>query len=101
VGKKFGMLGLENTTRESRCDTRFGNFYSALTMTSTGFSLRGAMNADNPDPANIIQGLLWRLLQQVVSAVPYKDAQTILKALKMTARESEIVVEADIPDKVV
>jgi hypothetical protein len=95
------MLGLENTTRESRCDTHFGNFYSALTMTATGFSLRGAMNADNPDTAKIIQGLLWGLMQQGISAVPDKDAQTMLKALKMTARESEIVVEADIPDKVV
>jgi hypothetical protein len=99
--KSFGMLGLENTTRDSHCDTSFGNFYSALTMTATGFSLRGAMNADNPDTARIIQGLLWGLMQQGISAVPDKDAQTMLKALKMTAKESEVVVEADIPDKVV
>src|SRR6185503_4252021 len=79
--KSFGMLGLENTTRDSHCDTSFGNFYSALTMTGTGFSLRGAMNADNPDTAKIIQGLLWGLMQQGISAVPDKDAQTMLKAL--------------------
>ncbi len=101
LAKSFGMLGLENTSRESRCDTRFGNFYAALTMTGTSFSLRGAMNADNPDTARIIQGLLWGLMQQGISAVSDKDAQTMLKALKMTAKESEIVVEADIPDKVV
>ena len=99
--KSFGMLGLENTSRESRCDTSFGNFYAALTMTGTSFSLRGSMNADNPDTAKIIQGLIWGLMQQGISAVPDKDAQTMLKALKLTARESEIVVEADIPDKVV
>ena len=99
--KSFGMMGLENTSRESRCDTRFGNFYAAVTMTGTGFSLRGAMNADNPDTAKIIQGLMWGLIQQGASAVPDKDAQSMLKALKMSARESEIVVEADIPDKVV
>jgi len=99
--KSFGMLGLENTTRESRCDTSFGNFYAALTMTGNSFSLRGAMNTDNPDTARIIQGLLWGFMQQGISAVPDKDAQTMLKALKMTARESEIVLEADIPDKVV
>ena len=99
--KSFGMLGLENTSRESRCDTRFGNFYAALTMTGTSFSLRGAMNADNPDTAKIIHGLLSGLMQQGISAVPDKDAQTMLKALKMSARDSEIVVEADIPDKVV
>ena len=99
--KSFGLLGLENTSRESRCDTNFGNFYAALTMTGTGFSLRGAMNADNPDTAKIIQNLAWGLMQQGISSVPDKDAQTMLKALKMTAKESEIVVEADIPDKVV
>jgi hypothetical protein len=99
--KSFGMMGLENTSRESRCDTPFGNFYAAVTMNGTNFSLRGAMNADNPDTAKIIQGLVWGLMQQGIGAVPDKDAQTMLKALKMTARESEIVVEADIPDKVV
>lgn len=99
--KSFGMLGLENTSRESRCDTRFGNFYAALTMTGTNFSLRGAMNADNPDTAKIIQGLLKGLMQEGIGAVPDKDAQTMLKALKLTAKDSEIVVEADIPDKIV
>ena len=99
--KSFGMMGLENTSRQPNCDTRFGNFYAALTMTGTSFSLRGAMNADNPDTARIIQGLLWGFMQQGISAVSDKEAQTMLKALKMTARESEIVVEADVPDKVV
>jgi len=99
--KSFGMMGLENTSRESRCDTSFGDFYAALTMTGTSFSLRGAMNADNPDTAKIIHGLLSGFMQQGISAVSDKDAQTMLKALKMTAKESEIVVEADIPDKVV
>ena len=99
--KSFGMMGLENTSRESHCDTRFGNFYAAVTMTGSNFSLRGAMNADNPDTAKIIQGLLWGLLQQGIGAVPDKDAQTMLKALKMSARDNEVVVEADVPDKVV
>ena len=99
--KSFGMMGLENTSRESRCDTHFGNFYAAVTMNGSNFSLRGAMNADNPDTAKIIQGLIWGLMQQGIDAVPDKDAQTMLKALKMSAKENEIVVEADVPDKVV
>ena len=99
--KSFGMMGLENTSRESHCDTRFGNFYAAVTMTGSNFSLRGAMNADNPDTAKIIQGLLWGLLQQGIGAVPDKDAQTMLKALKLTAKDNEIVVEADIADTLV
>lgn len=99
--KSFGLLGLETTPRESRCDSSFGNFYAAVTMTGTNFSLRGAMNADNPDTAKIIHGLLSGLMKQGISAVPDKGAQTVLQTLKMTARESEIVIEADIPDKVV
>lgn len=99
--KSFGLLGLENTSRESRCDMSFGNFYSAVTMNGTNFSLRGAMNADNPDTARIINSLLSGLMQQGISAVPDKNAQSILQSLKMTAKESEIVWEADIPEKVV
>lgn len=99
--KSFGMMGLENTARESRCDTQFGNFYAAVTMTGTNFSLRGAMNADNPDTAKIINTLLAALMQQGISAVPDKQAQTILQSLKMSARENEIVWEADIPEKTV
>lgn len=99
--KSFGLLGLENTSRESRCDTRFGNFYSAITMTGTNFVLRGAMNADNPDTAKIINNLLSGLMQQGISAVPDKNAQTILQGLKMSARDNEVVWEADIPEKVV
>src|SRR5215216_5233773 len=99
--KSFGLMGLENTTRESRCDTPFGNFYAALTMTGTSFSLRGAMNADNPDTAKIINSLLSGLMQQGISSVPDPKAQTILQSIKMSARENEIVWEADVPEKVV
>ena len=99
--KSFGLLGLENTTRDPRCDTRFGNFYAAVTMTETNFSLRGAMNADNPDTAKIINSLLSGLMQQGISSVPDQKAQTILQSIKMSARESEIVWEADVPEKVV
>ena len=99
--KSFGLLGLENTSRESRCDTRFGNFYAAVTMTGTNFVLRGAMNADNPDTAKIINSLLAGLMKQGIDAVPDKNAQTILQGLKMSARDNEVVWEADIPEKVV
>lgn len=101
LAKSFGLFGLENTSRESRCETSLGNFYAAITMNGTNFSLRGAMNADNPDTAKIIYNLLSGLMQQGISAVPDKQAQTILQSLKMSPRESEIVWEADIPEKVV
>ena len=96
--KAFGMFGTETTPRESRCDTPFGNFYAALTMSGTNFNVRGAMNADNPDTAKIISNLLAGLMQQGIGAVPDKKAQSILQTIKMTPRENEIVWEADIPE---
>ena len=101
LAKSFGLFGVENATREPRCDTSLGNFYAAVTMSGTNFSLRGAMNADNPDTAKIIHGLISGLMKQGIGAVPDKGAQTILQSVKMFPRESEIVVEADIPEKVV
>ena len=101
VAKSLGLFGLANTAREARCDTGFGNFYAAVTMNGTNFSLRGAMNADNPDTAKIINNLLSGLMKEGLDAVPDKQAQTILKSLKMSARESEVVWEADIPETVV
>jgi hypothetical protein len=95
--KSFGLLGLENTTRDPRCDTRFGNFYAAITMNETNYTFRGAMNADNPDTAKIINNLLSGLVQQGLSSVPDKDAQKVLESLKMTTKESEVVWEADVP----
>ena len=95
------MYGLENTRRESSCTTDLGNFYAAVTMDGTNFSLRGAMHADNPDTAKIIYHLISGLMQQGINAVPDKQAQTILQSVKMLARESEVVWEADIPEKVV
>jgi hypothetical protein len=101
LAKSIGLVGLENTNRESNCNTPFGNFYAAVTMAGTNFTLRGAMNADNPDTAKIINNLLSGLMQQGISSIPDKNAQTILQTLKMFARENEIVWEADIPEKTV
>lgn len=101
VARSLGLFGLENTTRESRCDTTLGNFYSAVTMSGTNFSVRGAMNADNPDTAKIIHGLISGLMKQGIGAVPDKGAQAILQTVKLFPRDSEIVIEADIPEKVV
>jgi hypothetical protein len=99
--KSFGMLGTQAVPRESRCDTRFGDFYAAITMDASNFNLRGAMNADNPDTAKILHGLISSLLQPALDSVPDKDAQKILKAIRMSAKESEIVWEADVPQATV
>jgi hypothetical protein len=99
--KSFGMLGTETTRRESRCDTRFGDFYAAITLNGTNFSLRGAMNADNPDTAKIINGLFSGLWQQAITAIPDKNAQGVLKNISIVPRESEIVFEADVPEQTV
>lgn len=99
--KSIGMMGLENTSRASRCDTPFGDFYAAITMNGANFSLRGAMNADNPDTAKIINNLLSGLMKEGVNSIPDKQAAALLQTMKMSARDNEIFWEADIPEKVV
>lgn len=99
--KSFGLLGTQVTARDPRCETPFGNFYAAITMEGNNFILSGAMNADNPDTASIIHSLVSSLLQQAVSSVPDKSAQSILKGLKLTASGSEVVLSGAIPEAMV
>lgn len=99
--RSIGLLGTETTPREGRCDTSFGNFYAAVTMSGANYSLRGAMNADNPDTAKIITSLLSGLVKQGVDAVPDKQAQTVLQSIKMSARDNEVVIEAHIPGQMI
>jgi len=98
--KSFGMMGTQTTKREN-CPTRFGDFYAAITMDGTNFNLRGAMNTDNPDTAKIINGLLASVLQPAIDSIPGKEAQAVLKGIKMLPKENEIVWEADVPEQVV
>lgn len=99
--RSIGLFGTEATSREGRCDTTFGNFYAAVTMSGANYSLRGAMNADNPDTAKIITSLLSGVMNQGISAIPDKQAQSILQSIKMSARENEVVIEADIPGQMI
>ena len=99
--RSFGLLGTESTPREGRCESTFGNFYAAVTMSGANYSLRGAMNADNPDTAKIITSLMSGLMKQGISAVPDKSAQTVLNTVKMLARDNEVVIEADIPSQMI
>ena len=100
--KSFGMLGTETTARESRCDTHFGDFYGAVSSTATHFSVRGAMNTDNPDTAKIINNLFAGLWQQMIESVSDdKSAQTVLKAIRIVPKDNEIVWEADIANQTV
>jgi hypothetical protein len=101
VAKAIGMFGTETTPREGRCETTFGDFYSAVTINGTNFSIRGAMNADNPDTAKIVSTLLAGLMQQGLAAVPDKQVQSLVQSIKMTPKENEIVWEADIPEKTI
>lgn len=114
--KSLGLFGTEATPREGSCNTSFGNFYSAITLNGTNFSVRGAMNADNPDTAKIISSLIQSLMQQ--GAKPDAQTQsvldtmkltgketemlwTIMKSVKMMPRDNEVVWEADIPQQVI
>lgn len=99
--KTFGLLGTEANARPPRCDSKFGDFYAALTMDAANFMLRGALNADNPDTAKIINSLINGLLRQATSSVPDPLAQSLFKALSITHQENEIVLRADVPPQMV
>ena len=99
--KSFGLLGTTTTPRDPRCETGFGNFYGAITMDGGNFNFRGAMNADNPDTAKIINNLLSSLLQQAITSVPDKSTQNVLNGLKLAATENEVVMSASVPETVI
>jgi len=99
--KTFGLLGTEANARAPRCDSKFGDFYAALTMDASNFMLRGALNADNPDTAKIITSLVNGLVRQATSSVPDPTAQTLFKALTIATEEHEVVLRADVPQQTV
>jgi hypothetical protein len=70
-------------------------------MEGTNFSFRGAMNADNPDTAKIINGLVSQMFQQAINYIPDKDAQSVFKNIRVLPKESEVVFEADVPQSTV
>jgi hypothetical protein len=99
--KSFGMLGTETNARTPRCESNMGDFYAALTMDAANFMIRGAMNADNPDTARIMTGLFAGFLNQATSSLPDPSAQSLLKALALTAEGDEILLRADFPQQMV
>jgi len=99
--KSLGLMGTEATPRERRCDSKLGDFYLAVTMETTDFKVRGAMNADNPDTAKIINNLIAGLLQTAGSATDDKSAQSVLKQFNLKADGNEVVLQADIPQQIV
>ena len=99
--KSFGILGTETNPRPAKCESNLGNFYVALTMDAANFMLRGAMGADNPDTATIMNNLLSGLLRQATSYVPDKSGQTVMNSFQLTAKDNEVVLSADLPQQMV
>jgi hypothetical protein len=99
--KSLGMLGTQAVARDPRCESKFGDFYAAVTMEGTNFTLRGTMNADNPDTAKIINGLFAGMFQQAINYIPEKETQSVLKNIRILPKESEVVFEADVPQSTV
>lgn len=99
--KSFGMLGTETNARTSRCDTKLGDFYAALTMDATNFMLRGVINEDNPDTAKIVNNLISGLLGYATASIKDPMAQSMLKNLTLAAEGDEIIVRADFPQQAV
>lgn len=92
--KAFGLFGTETTPREGSCNTTFGNFYSAVTLNGTNVTVHGAMNADNPDTAKIMTNLISSLLQQGFNAMADKPTQAMLESMNVTSSETDMVSNA-------
>jgi hypothetical protein len=99
--KSFGMLGTEANPRDPRCNSNLGNFYVALTMDAANFMLRGAMGADNPDTAMIMNNLLSGFLRHAGSFIPDKTGQFVMSTLQFAAKDNEVVISADLPQQMV
>jgi hypothetical protein len=99
--KSFGILGTDASPRPPKCESNLGNFYVALTMDAANFMLRGAMGADNPETATIMNNLLSGLLRQATSYVPDKSGQTVMNSFQLTAKDNEVVLSADFPQQMV
>lgn len=99
--KSFGMLGTDSEPRDSRCDTKFGDFYAAVTKNGDTFRLRGTLNADNPDTAKIVSNLILSLWPVASGAMKDQSMQDVLKSIKLSPQDSEVVVEADLPEQTV
>jgi hypothetical protein len=99
--KSFGMLGTETTPRAPRCESKIGDFYAALTMDATNFSLRSVSNADNPDTAKILANLYSSLLRYATSSIKDPAAQSVLNRLSITAEGDEVLASADFPQQMV
>ena len=99
--RSIGMRGTETTPRASTCETKFGDFYGAVSLDNNIFRLRGALNADNPDTAKILSNLVLSLWPVATSTMTADDTQALMKLLKLEPREDEVIVEADIPQDTV
>lgn len=99
--KSLGLFGTEANARAPKCESNLGDFYVALTMDATNFMLRGAMGADNPDTAKILNNLANGFLRHATSYAPDKTRQNVMSSLKLTATDNEVVLNADIPQQMV
>jgi hypothetical protein len=100
--KSFGLAGTETTPRTNNCDTKLGNFYAAVTLEGSSFRVRGSMNADNPDTAKLITGILSGVMKSFGSEdADVKSFPSMLRMMTLTASDAEIVLQADFPQQVV
>lgn len=94
-------LALIGTDRTGGCDclNHLGQMYAAIKMTPTGLRLTGAVNADNPETAGIVNKMINFLLQQVKNFAPDDQTKQVLEAMKISVEGNEVVGSADISEE--
>ena len=101
LAKSIGLLGTDANPRAAKCDSNLGDFYAALTMDTANFMLRGAMGADNPDTAKVLNNLANGLWRHAMSYMPDKAGQMVMNNVKFTPTDNEVVLSADFPQQMV
>ena len=95
-------MGTDTAPRAAKCESRLGDYYAAVTMAGTNFKLEGAMNAENPDTAKIISNLLGGLMRTLPGmAADAKSFPSMLRMINLTAKENEVVLQAEFPQQMV
>jgi hypothetical protein len=98
--KSFGLMGTESNPRVPQCDSHLGDFYAAVTMEGNIFKLRGAMNADNPDTAKIINNMLSALMKTFPAESKSEKAfPSLLSMISLSAVNNEVLLQADFPQQ--
>lgn len=100
VARGLALIGAD---RAGGCDclNHLGQMYAAIKLTPGGVRMTGAVNADNPETAGIVNKMINFLLQQVKNFAPDEQTKQVLEAMKISVEGNEVVGSAEVTEETV